>query len=421
MKKIISFAVSVILLLTAVMPFAVTAEEAKTEVDGIKWFPCEPGREDDPVWEVEYDRNYDLLFQSFNDGFAGTGMPGFLDTEYSSDGSLTITRNGNDGDEFYWPRIRTVMLDDYPEMDWSVANTLHFDIYASPGTAWNLYLSVNGVIIKLGREIAKATGNSTVTYGGGENSDNDAGSGRFIGSINIQDALETIANTSGDPNAPSAMAIGYMKTTYIPQLQIFCVGDVGASVTIRKLHMSTASDTSGAQCDYLDMGLIFGDEYYDSVNWDSFSYDTDYVVTAAHIPITQRTTTKTTTTRRTTTTIRKITTTTATTATTTATTVTTTQVTATEAPVLPTTRITTVAQGDESHVTTDDDAAITDILEQIDKDGPLGFASVTAATMIVILAVSGVICGFIKLITKKDTVDEVLEEHEQVKQPDDRQ
>ncbi len=257
-KKVLAIVACVTILMSCfAVGFTVAADEAKTVVDGAKWFPCESGRENDPIWEVECLRE-GCLCQGFDMTAEQTGNSNFLDTVYGADGSLTITRNGNDGDEVYWPRIRTLTLDNYPELDWKVADTLHFDIEVNEGTTWNLYVSVNGLTIKLGREIAQACG---VNVDG--NSESDSPSGKFVGKLNIQDALSTIAGTSGDPNAASAMAIKNMKKTFIPQLQFFCVGNKGASLTINKLHMSTADDVNGDKCDFVDMGLIFGDKYYE--------------------------------------------------------------------------------------------------------------------------------------------------------------
>ncbi len=261
-KKVLAI-VACLMLVMSCCAMTASADEAKTVVDGVRWFPCDAGRENDPIWEAECFKE-NCLCQGFDKTPEETGYSNFVDTVYGEDGSLTITRNGNDGDEFYWPRIRTVMLDNYPEMDWTVANTLHYDITASEGTKWNVYVAVNGVTIKLGREMALATG--ATVEGDFNNSDDDAPSGTFTGSLNIQEALDTIAGTSGDPNAASAMAIRNMGTTFIPQVQIFCIGGNGASVTVNKLLMSTADDVDGANCDFLTMGLIYGDEYYELMN-----------------------------------------------------------------------------------------------------------------------------------------------------------
>lgn len=253
---------AVVLCLAMVMGFSaltVSADEAKTVVEGARWFPADADRINDDIWEAECVQQ-DCLCQGFLMTEEETGYNNFLDTTYGDDGSLTITRNGNDGNDVYWPRIRTVMLDNYPEMDWTVANTLYYDITATEGTKWNVYLSVNGVILKLGRAMAEACG--ATVEGDFGNSEDDASAGSYVGSINIQEALETIAN-DGSANAPNALAIQKMKTTFVPQVQIFCVGGVGASVTINKLYMTSADDVNGEKCDHIDMGLIYGDEIYE--------------------------------------------------------------------------------------------------------------------------------------------------------------
>ncbi len=251
-----------LVLLTGVWTSALPAhaEEAKTVVDGVRWFPCEPGRENDELWEVECEQ-YFCLCQRFTDKAAETGYFNFLDTTYNADGSLTITRNGADGNEYYWPRIRTLMLESYPQLDWKAANTLYFDFTAQEGTQWNIALNLNGMMIKLSKVIADACGVMGVV-----NSDYDAPAGRYQGSINLQDALASIAAEGGTESSVYAKAIANMQMTFVPQITVFCVGYVGSSITINELFISTADDTTGANCDFADMGMIFGDDYYEIGN-----------------------------------------------------------------------------------------------------------------------------------------------------------
>ncbi len=245
-------------MIASCMTMAASADEAKTVVDGIRWFPCEAGRENDAIWEVECVKE-GCGCQRFTDVAEETGNANFLDTVYGEDGSLTITRNGNDATEGnYWPRIRTLWLEAYPELDFNVANTLYFDLTAAEGTQWNVMLNINGMNIKVGKAMAEACGNAA----GMDNSDYDAPSGSFKGSINIPDTLAALATESTE-SGTYAKAIQNMSKTFVPQLQVFCVGPVGASVTIKEMFISTAEDTTGANCDYLDMGLVFGDEVYD--------------------------------------------------------------------------------------------------------------------------------------------------------------
>lgn len=243
-------------MIASCMTMAASADEAKTVVDGIRWFPCEAGRENDDIWEVECVKE-GCGCQRFTDVAEETGNSNFLDTVYGENGSLTITRNGNDATEGnYWPRIRTLMLEAYPELDLTVANTLYFDFVVAEGTQWNLMLGINGMAVKLSKAISEACGMTGV-----ETSDHDGPSGTFKGSINLQDALTALSSESTE-SGTYAKAIQNMSKTFVPQLQIFCVGPVGASITINELFISTAEDTTGANCDYLDMGLVYGDEIY---------------------------------------------------------------------------------------------------------------------------------------------------------------
>lgn len=236
---------------------AVMADEAKTVVEGVRWFPCEPGRENDDLWEAECVQE-GCGCQRFDDDPEETGNSNFVDTTYGEDGSLTIVRNGNDGQEFYWPRIRTIMSELYPELDITVADTLYFDIEAT-NAQWNVYLNWNGLNIKLGKEMAVACGM------GGDlaDSDADAPAGTYKGSINIQDALSTIAAEGSTESAVNATAVKNLKKTFVPQVNIFYVGGTDGSVKINSLYISTADDAEGAKCEYLDMGTLYGDEYYE--------------------------------------------------------------------------------------------------------------------------------------------------------------
>ncbi|MBQ3094029.1 MAG: hypothetical protein IJC52_02555 [Clostridia bacterium] len=255
-KKVFAVVLCLVMLMsTATISASVSADEAKTVVEGIRWFPCEPGRENDIIWEAECLKE-GCGCQGFLENETTTGNKNFVDTVYGEDGSLTITRNGNDGEEFYWPRIRTLMLDAYPELDLQTANTLYFDFEATAN--WNILIGINGMSLKLSKVISDAAGVSGVA-----NSDADGAPGTYKGSVNLQDAIVEIAAESGTESSAFAGAIQNMKTTYVPQISIFCVGAVGASVTMKSLFISTPDDTEGAKADYLDMGLIMGDDYYD--------------------------------------------------------------------------------------------------------------------------------------------------------------
>lgn len=257
-KKVFAVVVCIAMLAsTSMMSMAVSAEDAKTVVDGIRWFPCEEGRENDEIWEVECVKE-GCLCQRFTDVPEETGNTNFLDTTYGEDGSLTITHNGVSGTDLYWPRIRTLSLEGYPELDITTANTLYFDFVAHENTSWNILLNFNGMSIKLSKVIADACGVSGVA-----NSDADGAAGTYVGSVNLQDAIAEIAAESGTESSTFAAAIQNMSKTFVPQVSIFCVGVEGASITMNSLFISSADDTEGANCDYLDMGLIYGDEYYE--------------------------------------------------------------------------------------------------------------------------------------------------------------
>ena len=258
-KKIFAVVMCIALIASiSTMSASVFADEAKTSVEGIRWFPCEAGRENDDLWEAEC-----LIdgcgCQRFDDDPAETGYENFLDTTYNEDGSLTLKRNGKDGQgDVYWPRIRTLMLDNYPSMDWTVANTLYYEIEAVD-CSFNLMLGINGLNIKLAKNIADNAGVSGVA-----NSDGDAPAGTYKGSINLTDALTQIAAEGSTESATGALAIQNMgANTFIPQVSIFYVGGTTGSLTIKNLYISTADDVDGAKCDYADMGLILGDEWYE--------------------------------------------------------------------------------------------------------------------------------------------------------------
>lgn len=259
-KKVFAVVLCVALFATlAVSGMAVSAEEI-TKVDGVRWFPCPVERQNDDAWEVECVKD-GCLCQRFTETAEDTGNSNFLDTVYGEDGSLTITRNGNDQTEGnYWPRIRTISLETSPELDLTVANTLYFNFDVAEGTQWNFMLSVNGINVKLSKAISDAAG-----FAGVANSDADGVSGHFEGKIDLQAAFEEISKEVGTESAVNAMAIMNMGKTFIPQVAVFCVGPVGASLTLNELFISTADDATGANCRFVDMGVLtgLGDEYYD--------------------------------------------------------------------------------------------------------------------------------------------------------------
>ena len=269
-KKVFAIVMCVAVLASvASMGASVSADEAKTVVEAVRWFPADADRQNDEIWEVECLKE-GCGCQRFTDVPEETGNTNFLDTEYTAEGGLKITRNGADATEgdFYWPRIRTLWLETYPELDIKTANTLYFDIVAE-NASWNFYMTFNGMNVKLGRYMAESTG---VTVDGTLGSDDDAPAGTYTGSINLIDALTAISN-SGDANATAATSVLNMKKTFVPQVQIFCVGNTGASVTINKLYLTTADDAEGAKTEHVDMGMIMGDIVYEDVDTDEPATD----------------------------------------------------------------------------------------------------------------------------------------------------
>ncbi len=260
-KKVLSVVLCVALFATlAVSGMAVSAEEI-TKVDGVRWFPVPAERQNDDAWEVECVKD-GCLCQRFTETAEDTGNSNFLDTVWGANGELTITRNGNDAtDGNYWPRIRTISLETAPELDLTVANTLHFNFDVAEGTQWNLMLSVNGINVKLSKAISDAAGMTGTVA----NSDADGLAGHFEGKVDLQAAFEEISKESGTESSVNATAIMNMGKTFVPQIAVFCVGAVGANLTLNELFISTADDTTGANCRLVDLGLLtgVGDEIYD--------------------------------------------------------------------------------------------------------------------------------------------------------------
>ena len=270
MKKWLAVLLSMALLMSAVsVGTFVGAHEARTEVEGARWFPCQPGRENDLLWEVECDIE-GCLCQPFNAKPEETGCMSYLNTTYGKDGSLTLTRTGADGNDFYWPRVRTLLLEVYPKMDMTTANTLYFDLEAV-NCQWNIMLGIEGMgVVKLPKYIVEACGGPSLP-----NTDTDGPAGYYKGSINLMEVFaDILANESGTESwigAQIATAVG--PNTQVPQIQIFYVGDTNGSLTINELFISTPDDVNGANCEYMDMGAIVGDEWYDSFEEEPFIGD----------------------------------------------------------------------------------------------------------------------------------------------------
>ena len=270
MKKVFAVVLCVLMLASFTTVSFVSAEEVAAPA-GVRWFPCPEERQNDDAWEVECVKD-GCLCQRFTETAEDTGNANFLDTVYTENGGLTITRNGNDQTEGnYWPRIRTISLETSPELDLKTADTFYFDFTVAEGTQWNIMITINGINVKLSKVISDAAGVSGVA-----NSDADGVAGTYKGSFNLWTALEEIKAESGTESGPNAMALINMKKTYVPQIAVFCVGPVGATMTINEMFISTAADTTGANCSYVDMGLLsgLGNEYYELIEEDGEGEDT---------------------------------------------------------------------------------------------------------------------------------------------------
>ncbi len=249
MKRWISAALCIALLIS-MFSIPVCAQNDALVVDGIRWSPCQAGKENDEIWEVQSGKD-PMVFQNFENG---TDHQNYLNTAYDENGALILTRSGADGEEVYAPCVRTVATV-MPKMDWHTADTLYFNVDALY-CSWNLYFSISNTTVKLGHALAETTGN-LVDDGG--NSDDDAPAGGYVGSINIIDTLNAIAKENTD-SADAAKAILEMSTTVVPQITIVYNGTTDGSLTIKDLFMSTAADTEGTACDFLTMDFINGED-----------------------------------------------------------------------------------------------------------------------------------------------------------------
>jgi len=263
LKTAVALLLSVAVLVSAGAMTASAEIREDGSVEAVRWFPVPENRQNDEAWEVECIAD-GCLCQRFTDE-AETGNRNYLDTEYTAEGGLTISRNDAtiimgdvDYTERFWPRIRTISLETSPELDLKVADTMYFDVEVPEGSQWNISIAVNGIVISLARFMAKECG---IALPEGP----DAGPGHYKGSLNIQSVIEMIAADSSNLDHTNAIAFKNMKKTFVPQLQIYCVGPQTASLTINELFISTADDTTGEKCTFVDMGLLsgFGEEYYE--------------------------------------------------------------------------------------------------------------------------------------------------------------
>ncbi len=268
-RKLFAVVLCLVVLACAALPVCAQEDFSMIEsVEGLRWFPVPENRQNDDAWEAECVAD-GCLCQRFTETAEETGNTNFLDTAYTAEGGLTLTRNnstvllgGVDYTERYWPRIRTLSMETAPAFDLRTANTVYFDIEVQEGTEWNFSMSINGMNFSFGKFMAAAGGadidpmNKEIT---------DAPAGHFKGSVNVTEIIDKLAADPNQYDSVNAQALKNMKKTFVPQLQIYCVGGIGASLTIHELYMSTPEDTAGEKCTFVDMGLLtgIGDEYYD--------------------------------------------------------------------------------------------------------------------------------------------------------------
>ena len=268
-QKLLALVLCVVVIGCAALPVCAEEDFGMIEsVEGVRWFPVPEDRQNDDAWEAECVAD-GCLCQRFTETADDTGNTNYLDTAYTAEGGLTLTRNdstvilgGVDYTERYWPRIRTLSLETSPALDLKTANTVYFDIEVQEGTEWNLAMSINGMNFSFGKFMAAA---------GGADIDpmvkeiTDAPAGHFKGSVNVTEIIDKLAADPNQYDSVNAQALKNMKKTFVPQVQIYCVGGIGASLTIHELYLSTPEDTAGEKCTFVDMGLLsgIGEEYYE--------------------------------------------------------------------------------------------------------------------------------------------------------------
>jgi len=228
-------------------------------VEAVRWFPAHPDRHNDYLWEVEFDKE-GCMCQSF----LWEPEKNYLDITYNEDGSVTFTRNDN-GDDFYWPRVRTFSAEDYPLIDMTTATDLHFNFDVAEGTYCNIQIQQIDMFVKLSAAIAKECGVSGVA-----DSNGDLPPGHYEGSINLVDALTDVAAESGtDSSVWGQFYVDSINdgTSIVPSLSIYVVGAKNtASVTMNSLFISTADDTNGDKCVYADAAMVFDKEIAAEIN-----------------------------------------------------------------------------------------------------------------------------------------------------------
>ncbi len=124
------------------------------------------------------------MYQRFNEWeYNPDALDPYLSTKYDRNGALTIKRTGADGEDFYWPRIRTLYLENMPAINLQTANTLYYDFTSSE--SWMIsFIFDDGPELKLGKAICAAAGTAHLN-----NTDEDGVSGTYKGSINLSNVI----------------------------------------------------------------------------------------------------------------------------------------------------------------------------------------------------------------------------------------
>ncbi len=219
--------------------------EIPDTLNAVQWFPCREGYEQDDLWEVQsfHDEDGTTLAQRFTETAEDTGYTNYLDTTRHTDGSLTVIRNGADGETgVYTPYVRTLLFENVPYWNMDRGNTLHFDFEATAGWSISLSFALEHTIV-LDEAIAQACG--------AELSDGVGAAGRYKGSLNLSETLCAMAAQN-----EAASAVLAMENIPVPQLTIHCIGDVGSALTMRKWLISTPDDSEGEYCFFVCMTLM---------------------------------------------------------------------------------------------------------------------------------------------------------------------
>ncbi|MBQ9414405.1 MAG: hypothetical protein IJU16_04690 [Clostridia bacterium] len=253
LKSTFALMLAAALLMSLLVSALPVAAEADLET-GARWFPArmEINGGYDDMWEVVCGES---MFQRFNEAETNEdAADAWLDTTYDANGALTITRNGKDEKEgVFWPKVRTLYLESMPSIDFEKTNLLYYDFTATEN--WAIDLIFNGSLeLRLTKAICEAAGTATLA-----STADDGVAGTYRGSIDLNEAIAAIAADSADPFCTQAQALQSMKKLFLPQMNLFVVGNVGASMTVNKLYIASEADPEGEQCAYVALDLIYGE------------------------------------------------------------------------------------------------------------------------------------------------------------------